>query len=322
MTIQETALPVVSILIPTYNREDLVGECIESALNQTFTNIEVILVDNASTDRTWEICQEFEMRDPRVRIFRNETNIGPVRNWLRCVKEARGKYSKILFSDDLMAPEFIACTLPLLQDDSVAFAFSAAYIGPTIEAGVINYSNGPKTIYSIEEYLQLLLYWKVPYSPGAALFRTADIRKHLHDTLPTCTQHEFWRHGAGPDVLLYALTAVDYPTVAAVKEPLVLFRAHADSISTYNKNNEVSDGYRAALSWFYANRESKSLWYEYLSKHWVRKLKLHRSWVNIGSFLIEHEGTGSTKQQITLLLKTLVSPLSRAYRKCVTSIRV
>lgn len=322
ITLQEISLPEVSILIPTYNRGDLVGECIESALNQTFTDIEVIIVDNASTDSTWEICQEFAMRDPRVRIFRNETNIGPVRNWLRCVQEARGKYSKILFSDDIMTPDFIARTLPLLENNSVAFAYSAAYIGPSMETGGISYKNGPNTIFSIEEYLQLLVYWKVPYSPGAALFRTSDIRKNLHDTLPTCTHHDFWRHGAGPDVLLYALTAVDYQMVAEVKEPLVLFRDHAGSISTCNKNNEVKDGYRAALSWFFAKHDRNALWYEYLSKQWIRKLKSNRSWVSIGSFLIEHEGTGSIKQQITFMLKTLVLPVTRAYRKCVTWIRV
>ena len=81
----QTFSPRVSILIPVYNREALIGECIQSALFQTFTDFEVIIVDNASTDNTWGICQRFAEQDKRVRVFRNEKNIGPVRNWRRCV---------------------------------------------------------------------------------------------------------------------------------------------------------------------------------------------------------------------------------------------
>jgi glycosyltransferase involved in cell wall biosynthesis len=58
-------LPSVTIHIPTYNRKDLLVPCIESALAQTFTDLEVVIVDNASTDGAWEICQEFAARDPR-----------------------------------------------------------------------------------------------------------------------------------------------------------------------------------------------------------------------------------------------------------------
>lgn len=302
-TTQKISLPTVSILIPTYNRENFIGECIESALNQTFTDIEVILVDNASTDRTWQICQYYASRDSRIRIFRNESNIGPVRNWIRCLEKARGHYSKILFSDDLMFPDFISRTLPLLQDSSVAFAFSAAYIGGEIESGVVCYSNGPRTYYSIEEYLPLLIRGKVPYSPGAALFRTADVRKNLLLTLPTCSQHDFPRHGAGPDVLLYALTTIDYCAVAAVAEPLVLFRAHAGSISICNKNNEVSAGYRAALSWFFAKRDTHDLWYDYLAIQWLIDPNNTRSWDSLGRFIKQHEGAGTTHEQFQFMVK-------------------
>lgn len=311
----DASLPVVSILIPTYNRENLIGVCIDSALNQSFTNIEVILVDNASSDRTWDICQDYAARDPRVRIFRNETNIGPVRNWIRCVEEARGMYAKILFSDDLMAPDYLERTLPLLEDSSVAFAFTAAYIGGTVETGAVCYSNGPKSSYSIEDYLSLLIRGKVPYSPGAALFRTADIRKNLHDSLPTCSQHDFWRHGAGPDVLLYALTTMDYTSVAAIAEPLVLFRAHAGSISICNKNNEVSDGYRAALSWFFAKRDSHCLWFDYLATLWLNDPNVDRSWGGIGTFLRQHEGTGTLQEQFQFMVKVTYLLCPRSWRK-------
>ncbi len=297
--------PQVSVLIPVYNREAYIGECIQSALDQTFTDLEIIVVDNASNDRTFEICQEYASRDSRVRIFQNESNIGPVRNWLRCLKEARGGYSKILFSDDLIAPEYVARTLPLLQDSTVAFVYTAAFKGEAIGEGALTCVNGKKTKYSIDEYFLLLIREQVPFSPGAAIFRTADIRKNLHDTLPTCRTHDFWRHGAGPDVLLYALTALNYMYVAALEEPLVLFREHSGSITITNANNEVSEGNRAALSWFFVKHVSNAAWCEYIVWQWVNESKKTRSWIGIFDFIKKYEGDGSLRVKIQFGVKAL-----------------
>jgi len=305
----------VSILIPTYNREDFIGECIQSALDQTYADIEVIVVDNASTDGTWAIVQEMARLDARVRAFQNVNNLGPVRNWRKCAEEARGEYSKILFSDDLMAPDFIAHCLPLLQDPDIAFVFTAAYIGDAMGRGTVGYQIGAKTKYSIDEYHDLLIRERMPFSPGAALFRTADIRKNLHDTLPTCRRHEFWRHGAGPDIMLYALTALDYTAFAAIAEPLVLFRAHSRSISITNSNNEVLEGYRAALSWYFSKRVSTSLWYDYLVWQWTTEARLTMSWIDVEQFLTRYEGTGTRLERIQFGAKAVLLIFSRTYRK-------
>lgn len=68
---------LVSILIPVYNRENLIEETVQSALNQTYKNIEIIVVDNQSTDNTWEILQKLASQDERIKIFQNNTNIRP-----------------------------------------------------------------------------------------------------------------------------------------------------------------------------------------------------------------------------------------------------
>ena len=72
--------PAISVLIPLYNAEKFIAQAIESVLNQTYTDFELIIVDNCSTDRSVEIARNYES-DKRVKIFENDENIGAVRNW-------------------------------------------------------------------------------------------------------------------------------------------------------------------------------------------------------------------------------------------------
>jgi glycosyltransferase involved in cell wall biosynthesis len=84
--------PLVSIGFPVYNGEKLLRQAMDSVLAQDFEDFEVIVCDNASTDRTAAICQEYAQRDARVRYFRNETNIGASPNHNRVFELSRGKY--------------------------------------------------------------------------------------------------------------------------------------------------------------------------------------------------------------------------------------
>ena len=85
-------IPRVSIGVPVYNGENYLEECIRSLLDQTFSDIEIIISDNASTDRSGEIALRYQAGDPRVRYARNPQNIGPVANFNRLVELARGEY--------------------------------------------------------------------------------------------------------------------------------------------------------------------------------------------------------------------------------------
>ncbi len=96
--------PLVSICIPTYNRANVIRKTIDSALSQTYTNIEVIVVDNASTDNTEEIVASYD--DPRLRYVRNSKNLGLFGNFNRCIELYAGEYLHILHSDDYIDPDF------------------------------------------------------------------------------------------------------------------------------------------------------------------------------------------------------------------------
>lgn len=223
---------LVSILIPAYNRESVIADTIRSALMQSYKNIEIVVVDNASTDGTWSVIQSMAGSDDRVRAFRNESNLGPVRNWQRCVDEATGFYGKILWSDDLIAPDFIEKTLSIFDDD-MAFVYSGVRVfTDTVEGGDDYYFIGNTGARPSDEYIdRVLLDSNVPVSPGCAIFRLSDLKKNLLVNIENKVNSDFSMHAIGNDLMLFLLVAKDYKTFGFVSERLSYFRAHEDSIS-------------------------------------------------------------------------------------------
>ena len=94
--------PLITIAIPTFNRAALLRGCVQSALSQTYDNIEVLVSDNASTDDTGKVLREFN--DKRLRVLRQETNIGLLPNWNACLAAARGEYVVFVSDDDRISP--------------------------------------------------------------------------------------------------------------------------------------------------------------------------------------------------------------------------
>ena len=93
--------PSVSILTTIYNREKYLSDCIQSVLSGEFQDFELILVDDCSTDRSWDIAQEYSTRDPRIKAYRNDTNLGDYPNRNKAASLASGKYLKYLDADDM-----------------------------------------------------------------------------------------------------------------------------------------------------------------------------------------------------------------------------
>ena len=96
----------VSIGMPVFNGEKYLRESIESILDQTYQNFELIISDNASTDRTQEICLEYARKDNRISYYRNDKNLGGPRNYNRVFELSSAEYFKWAAYDDVLAPEF------------------------------------------------------------------------------------------------------------------------------------------------------------------------------------------------------------------------
>lgn len=121
--------PRLCIGLPVYNGENYVAQAIQSVLAQTFTDFRFIISDNASTDRTEEICRSYGRRDGRIEYHRGEENRGAAWNFNRVVALADAEYFKWTAHDDVCAPEFVArCVAALDQHPGAILCFPTSHV--------------------------------------------------------------------------------------------------------------------------------------------------------------------------------------------------
>jgi len=125
-----TTLPKVSFVLPSYNYARYMQFGIGSILGQDYENIEVIIVDDASSDDTPDVARQLCERDSRVRYLRHETNVGPVANWNTCLAEATGELVWLISADDALASsQAVSRFVRRFQENpSVGFVFCRAQI--------------------------------------------------------------------------------------------------------------------------------------------------------------------------------------------------
>ena len=101
-------MPKISVLIPMYNRKHYIEDCVNSALNQTFQDFEIVIRDDVSTDDVFEFVQNRyanEISGGKIKLFRNEKNLGESLNIRELLRDATGKYFTIMHNDDIYLPE-------------------------------------------------------------------------------------------------------------------------------------------------------------------------------------------------------------------------
>lgn len=167
--------PRITIGMPVYNDVAFIAESIESILNQTMGEFELILADDNSTDGSGEICRNFAQKDPRVRYVLNPTNLGISANMKRLLTEAETPYFMWAGDDDLYEPEFIEEGLKLLENNPEAIVAFSPYQtinenGKTIR----EISNTNFTSKSAYQRLRSLIL-NPDDGPGYGIFRTEAI---------------------------------------------------------------------------------------------------------------------------------------------------
>lgn len=248
--------PLISILIPVYNRELLVREAIESALRQSYNNFEVIAVDNYSTDATYEVLKEYKSNN-KFQCFQNKFNLGATKNWLECFRRSSGEYIKLLFSDDWLEPNAIELMVnTFIQNTDIGFCYSAVNYHCRDIEGFPSHQIANSLQFNMklssQKYLDGFFYKSisVPNSPCQALFRRNDFSRWL-----TASDHNrmgflFGKYGMGNDVLLYLRACGEYKYVYHIAEPLVNYRIHKESITVADFSGLGSKGILSAAAYF------------------------------------------------------------------------
>lgn len=111
-------ISIVSICIPTFNGENYINEALESAINQTYPNLEIIVSDDNSKDRTVSIIEAYRAKTNIPLKIYNHTPSGIGANWNNCIEKANGKYIKFLFQDDLLEPTCIEKMVAILEGNN------------------------------------------------------------------------------------------------------------------------------------------------------------------------------------------------------------
>lgn len=212
--------PVVSVCVPTYNGGQYLRAALQSILEQTFTDYELVLVDDNSTDNTEAIARSFN--DPRLRFLRNPQRLGLVGNWNRCLEEARGEFICLFHQDDVMLPDNLAEKVRALQAHPQAgLVYSNVHqIGPANEVYSEWWYYKPEPhehgVHSGKVYFEKLLTGPNIICCPSVMVRKAcyDRLGHFDPRLPFTADWEMW------------LRLMLFYDVVYLTQPLLHYRRH------------------------------------------------------------------------------------------------
>jgi len=197
--------PLVSVLMTAYNRELFIAEAIESVLASTYSNFELIIVDDCSSDRTVQIAREYERKDPRVTVYVNEKNLGDYPNRNKTASYAKGKYLKYLDSDDTMSP------------DCLEIMVNGMEANPECAFGVSSRSLTSMHVHEPAEAYQIHFFQRgiLDISPSGSIIRNEVF----------LVEKGFWELRCVSDLEFWLRLALKFPMIEFQKD-LIFWREH------------------------------------------------------------------------------------------------
>jgi glycosyltransferase involved in cell wall biosynthesis len=170
--------PKLTVGLPVYNGQNYLAESLDALLGQTYSDFELIISDNASTDGTLDICYDYERRDPRVRVFRQRENIGLAGNHNFLVDQARGELFKWASHDDVYAPDLLGRCVDALDefpDAVLSHSWTARIDGSGAVTRKVEYSLKTSSVHAPERFRSVL--FDVQGDDDGGVIRTEVLRR-------------------------------------------------------------------------------------------------------------------------------------------------
>ncbi|MBV7532346.1 glycosyltransferase family 2 protein [Chitinophaga sp. sic0106] len=216
-----TQSPLVSIIIAVYNGARFLQEQLDSVLNQTYSNLEIIAVDDCSTDSSFEILQRYQDRYPNFHVFRNEANLGYIKNFEKGLQLAKGEYMALCDQDDIWLPEKVSIMMAEMAKgyhtafcDSEVVDFEGKSLGRCISDGRNQQDFDTPLNFAIGNSI----------SGHAMLIRKGVIDQSI--PFPNTMIHDRW----------IAFVATFFGPIRYIDQPLVKYRQHDTNVNTGNKD--------------------------------------------------------------------------------------
>jgi glycosyltransferase involved in cell wall biosynthesis len=251
--------PKVSVLIPVYNGARHLPDCLASVLAQDFTDMEILIADDGSTDGTVEIIRDFAARDARIRWWQNPRNLGLTQNHNICLREARGEFIKYVHVDDkLLSPTTLTRMVEALEQDAkVSLVATGAHIIDE-QSKVLNVQNnfrhtgnrdGKAVIVQCLEQNRNLI-----GEPTRTLFRLNQAQRGFDGRYRQIGDMEMWFH------------LLEQGRFAYLAEPLIAYRVHPQQATALDQRTGASVD------------EHLILFTDYYRKPWLREYATRRMW--------------------------------------------
>jgi glycosyltransferase involved in cell wall biosynthesis len=224
--------PLVSILVPVYNGERFLAECLDSILAQDWPAFEVLVSDDASTDSSAAIIEDYARRDARVRWWRNGSNLGMGENWNAAVRAARGEYLKFVLQDDtLLSPAAVRRLVEVMeQDPQISLAVTASQrIDDRSRRIRIRNCFGDSAVMDGRKVILRCLKQDLNCigEPSLALFRKGTAERGFDSSLFQIIDLDMWFH------------LLERGKLAFIAEPLCAFREHPAQQTKVNEKSGV-----------------------------------------------------------------------------------
>jgi len=210
----------VSVIVPTYNRADLISETIESILNQTYKNFELIIVDDGSTDNTEKVIRKF--KDNRIKYIKTDYSGVPARPRNIGIKKAKGEYIAFLDSDDMWLPEKLEKQIKVFQASNETAMLYTRF--RTIEGEIISNRIFPENgMYKSGNMFKSIYLRNLIACSSVMIKRSVLDQVGLFNTDPNLIAIE--------DADLWLRIALKYNIKCTADLPLLIYRIHSQSIS-------------------------------------------------------------------------------------------